>query len=205
MSRLRLLACLAVLQAAYAGGLGAQVRFRFIGADMYGGIVLTPNTEVGFAFGTRIGLLELGGTRLRAGAIIDWWTAENTELDVEVRDIVSGIDLWKDFGTSGWFRPYLGIGFGIHSVDVSPASGQDSLQPVPAEAAQLEGFRPGASAFGGATFRLSTTGAIWAIAEYRYNLVRDISNQEIRVGLRLLIRGSRGEGGGEGGSKAGRG
>ena len=92
--------------------------------------MLTPDTEVGFAFGTRIGLLELGGTRLRAGAIIDWWAAENTELDVEVRDIVSGIDLWKDFGTSGWFRPYLGIGLGIHSVDVSPASGQDSLQPV---------------------------------------------------------------------------
>lgn len=165
-----------------------SIAFRFIGADMYGGLVVPADTDVGFAFGTRIGLLEIPGRGLRAGLVIDWWAADHSRLGLEVRDIVSGVDFWKDFGGGGWFRPFVGIGTAVHAADVSRMDGS-ATAPLPAEARELDGLRPGLSAFGGVTLRLTHTGAIWSILEYRYNAIPDISNHEIRAGLRLLIRG----------------
>ena len=164
-----------------------SIALRFIGADMYGGLVVPAETDVGFAFGTRIGLLEIPGRAIRAGLVIDWWAADHSGLGLEVRDIVSGVDFWKDFGNASWFRPFAGVGTAVHAADVSRMDG--SVAPLPSEAQELDGVRLGVSAFGGVTVRITHTGAIWSILEYRYNAVPDIANHEIRAGLRLLIRG----------------
>ena len=80
------------------------------------------------------------------------------------------------------------MGTAVHAADVSRIDGSigDPLSP---EAQELDGLRLGISGFGGLTLRLTHTGAIWSIVEYRYNAVPDIANHEIRAGLRLLIRG----------------
>lgn len=155
---------------------------------MYGGLVLPADTDVGFAFGTRIGLLDFLDRDLRAGLVIDWWAADHTGLGVEVRDIVSGVDFWKDFRGTSWLRPFAGVGTAVHAVDVSRIENRVG-GPLSSGARELDGIRLGISAFGGVTVRLTHTGTIWSIVEYRYNAVPDIANHEIRAGLRLLIRG----------------
>lgn len=179
---------LSLLLAASSPVPAQSVAFRFVGADMYGGLVVPSGTDVGFAFGTRIALLEIPGRGLRAGLVVDWWAADHSDLRLEVRDIVSGIDFWKDFGGPTRLRPFAGVGAAVHSADASRLD-RGSGAPLPPEADELDGLRLGVSAFGGATLRLTQTGAIWSIIEYRYNAVPDLPNHEIRVGLRLLIRG----------------
>jgi hypothetical protein len=53
------------------------------------------------------------------------------------------------------------------------------------EADQLEGARLGASGFGGVALRLSRTGTIWLVAEFRYTSITDVPYQEARLGFRL--------------------
>ncbi len=180
----------ALLIALWPGTLTAQTKILFIGADMYGGVVLPKDTDLGFAFGTRVGLLEVGGVKIRGGLVVDWWTAERPEIDADVRDIASGLDFWKDFHLTSWFRPFLGVGTALHSIDATRIDGTVSDELEPPQVEQLDGYRLGAAGFGGATLRLSSTGAIWTVLEYRYTAISDLPNHEVRLGLRLLIRGS---------------
>lgn len=174
-----------VAAAALPGRLAAQaVDIRFLGIDMYGGTVLPVDSRLGVAFGTRIGLGDLFGRGLRMGVEIDWWTAERRGAELDVRDIIGGVAFWREFDSAGWLRPFLGLSTAVHSIDTSPSDG-GRVESDPALAERLDGYRLGASGYAGLTFRLTQTGAIWLVVEYRYSAISQVSNHELRAGARL--------------------
>ncbi len=167
-----------------AEGLGAQtLGFRLGPIDMYGGVVLASESEPGVAFGARVGLADVFHRALLAGVELDWWTVQREDTQLELRDIIVGIAVWRELAT-GALRPFLGLGAAVHSVHASGDGGAQFLQSR--EAAELDGYRVGASGFAGLSLRLSHTGAIWVFLEYRYSAVRRVSHQELRAGVRLL-------------------
>lgn len=160
------------------------IDFRLVAIDMYGGAVWPADTESGIAFGSRLGFADMFGRFLRLGFELDWWTAELMGTDLEVRDAVGGLALWKDTPAAA-FRGYLGIAGSLHALDISRKDGsriEDGESPA---AAQLDGVRFGASAFAGAMVRITQTGAIWLVGEYRYTAVADLPYHEVRLGIRL--------------------
>jgi hypothetical protein len=165
------------------------IDIRFVTIDMYGGPVWASQSELGVAFGGRLGFADLFNRALHMGVELDWWTAERAEADLEVRDALGGLAVWRDITSSAALRPFLGLAVALHSIDTSRTDGSGFEGGESLEARQLEGVRVGASGFAGLTLRLSRTGAIWLIVEYRYTIVSEISNQELRAGLRLLGSG----------------
>jgi hypothetical protein len=162
------------------------VDIRFVAIDMYGGPVWASQSEPGVAFGGRLGFADLFDRSLHMGLELDWWTAGRANTDLEVRDALGGLAVWRDIASSGVLRPFLGLAAGLHSIDTSRTDGTGIENGASIEARRLEGVRAGASGFAGLTLRLSRTGAIWLIVEYRYTIVSEVSNHELRAGLRLL-------------------
>ena len=180
-SRLITTGAAAVLLFAPAPLCAQLLDFRFVAIDMLGGVASVSDTGYGVAFGTRFGFADFFGSA-RLGIEIDWWTAEHEAPAYEVRDIMGGLAVWRDFGSAA-IRPYIGAGAGIHSINTSPV---DSIGgQLPPQARRLQGVRVGASGFAGLTLRLSSTGAIWLVLEYRYTAISDVPYQELRAGLRL--------------------
>jgi len=163
--------------------------FRFVAIDMYGGPAWPADSEVGVAFGGRLGFADLFGRTVQMGLQLDWWAAGREFGDLEVRDAVGGLDFWADLAHPRTVRPYLGLGAALHSIDTSRKDGSPIEDGESLEAARLDGLKVGASGYAGLTLRLTGTGAIWLVAEYRYNIVSDISYQQLRAGLRLAGSG----------------
>ncbi len=182
-----LLGCCALLHLTAAPGVGLPqtVALRFGAIDMYGGVVLAEGSEAGVAFGGRLGLFDLFGRRLRAGPELSWWTAPLRGEELEVRDVVGGLAAWRSWRRDRVLRPYLGLGAGLHSVDVTRPDGSRLRPGESPEAARLDGNRIGVSVFAGITVRLTATGAIHSIIEYRYSWISRIMHHEVRVGARL--------------------
>ena len=155
--------------------------FRFVAIDMLGGVVSVSDTGDGVAFGARFGFADFFGSA-KIGIEADWWTAEHQDPAYEVRDIMGGLAVWEDFGSAA-IRPYLGAGAGIHSIDTSPIDSIGGQLPI--QALRLQGVRVGASGFAGFALRLSSTGAIWMVLEYRYTAISQVPYHELRAGLRL--------------------
>jgi hypothetical protein len=173
------------------GRLDAQfVDIRFVAIDMFGGSVWPDESEVGVAFGGRLGFADLFGSVLHMGIELDWWSADRKNSDLAVRDALAGLAFWSDILRGGGVRPYLGAGVSLHSIDVSRAEGSSFQDGQLLEAERLRGVRFGASGFLGFAFRLSATGAIWLLAEYRYTAISEIPFHEARLGFRLLGSGS---------------
>jgi len=172
-----------------AAPLDAQaIDFRFVGIDMFGGAAWVAKSDVGVAFGSRIGFADLMGRRLRLGFELDWWSAGRKDSDAAVRDALGGLALWIDIGKGHALRSFLGGAASLHWIDVSFDDGAvfpggDSLL-----AEELEGVRLGASGFVGAALRLSQTGTIWLVGEYRYTSITDLPYHEARLGFRLSGR-----------------
>jgi len=182
-----LIVCAGAASSLTARRLSAQaVSLRVSGIDMYGGIVLPKDSELGVAFGARVGLADLFDGAARAGFELDWWTAKRSGADLKVRDIIAGFAVWREFGDSNSLRPFLGLGTALHAVDVSRADGTRLLAGESAEADQLDGYRMGGDAFAGLTLKLTQTGAVWLVVEYRYAALSSIAHHEIRAGARLL-------------------
>jgi hypothetical protein len=158
------------------------VKLRFVAIDMLGGAAVVSEADVGVAFGTRFGFADFMGGAARLGLEMDWWTAQYDSPAFEMRDIMGGLAIWREF-TRGGLRPYLGGGVSIHWIGTSPVDGVDGV--LPPEARALQGTRLGASGFAGFALRLSQTGAIWLLIEYRYTAISDVPFQELRAGLRL--------------------
>ena len=169
-----------------AGRLSAQlIDLRFVALDMYGGAAWPADSETGVAFGGRLGFADLFDHFAVMGLSLDWWAAGREIGDLEVRDIAGGLDFWLDLMHSRTLRPYVGIGAALHSIDTSRKDGSRFPDGGSPEAERLDGLKFGGSGYAGLTLRLTRTGAIWVIAEYRYNLVSNVSYQELRAGLRL--------------------
>lgn len=161
---------------------------RVASVDIAGGALFAADSEVGVSFGTRLAAAELFGRTLRAGVHFDWWTADRRRSEIEVRDVTIGLSFWKTIGrATASVRPYLGAGTAVHSVDTSLADGRPFPGETPPQAARLEGVRIGASAFGGFSFRLTRTGAIRLLLEYRFTALARASHHEARLGTRLLL------------------
>ncbi len=170
------------------GRLDAQViDFRFVGIDMFGGAAWVADSDVGVSFGGRLGFADLVGRALRLGFELDWWSAGRRSTDATARDALGGLALWFELARGGVLRPFLGGGASLHWIDVTPG---DAILPPGSgvDADELEGARLGASAFGGAALRLSRTGTIWLVAEYRYTSITDVPYHEARLGFRLSGR-----------------
>ncbi len=179
--------CAGAASSLTAGRLPAQtVSLRVSGIDMYGGIVLPQDSDLGVAFGARVGLADLFDGAARAGFELDWWTAKRSGADLKTRDIIAGFAVWKEFGGANLLRPFFGLGTALHAVDVSRADGTRLLAGESAEADRLDGYRMGADVFAGLTLKLTPTGALWLVVEYRYAALSSISHHEIRAGARLL-------------------
>lgn len=159
------------------------VKVRFSGVDMLGGSVWPNDADIGVAFGTRLGIADLFDAAVQLGLEMDWWTAALKGVDLDLRDIMGGIAVWHEFGARSWIRPYLGLGFALHVFDTS--SRIEPVGPALVVSDRMDGYRGGASGFGGLAARLSRTGAIWLVAEYRYTAVSGVSYQELRAGFRL--------------------
>lgn len=174
---------------------GQGVKFRLLEIDMYGGPVAAVSSELGVVFGTRLGFVTIGSESVRLGASLGWWTARRRRSRLDVRDVVLGLEGWRQLSPAGWLRSYFGIGADLHAVDStlgeSVPSGGGSLQDLAGSdaAASLDGYRLGGSGFAGAAARLSEAGAIWLIVEYRYSAASRISNQQVRAGVRLSLSG----------------
>ncbi len=153
---------------------------------MYGGAVFPTGLDLGVAFGARVGLVDLFGRAFHAGLELDWWTADRQDSRISVRDAIASLSLWRGVGGSGVLRPFFGLSGSLHSLD---AAGDDRALLSPGELAEargLDGYRLGAAGFAGLTVRLSATGAIWLILEYRYAAVSRVSHHQLRAGARLL-------------------
>jgi opacity protein-like surface antigen len=173
------------------GRLDAQfIDIRFVAIDMFGGAVWPDESEVGVAFGGRLGFADLFGRTLHMGFELDWWSADRKSSDLAVRDAMGGLAFWVDVVRRGGVRPYLGAGVSLHSIDVSrfDDSGSQGGQLLGAE--RLDGVRFGASGLLGVALRLTATGAIWLLAEYRYTAISEIPYHEARLGFRLFGSGS---------------
>ncbi|UCC73491.1 MAG: hypothetical protein JSV86_02720 [Gemmatimonadota bacterium] len=131
-------------------------------------------------------LLDLFDRALQAGFELEWWTAERSDAELEVRDIVAGVAFLTELSRTGLLRPYLGFAAGLHSVDTSRVGGDRFLEGESAEAERISGCRAGASGFAGLAVRLTGTGSIWLILEYRYTAVSELPHHELRGGARLL-------------------
>ncbi len=81
--------------------------------------------------------------------------------------------------------PFLGVSTALHSVDVTGPGGGSVAPADSTLAASLDGYRFGVGGFAGLALRLTQTGAIWLVAEYRYTAVARVSHHEIRGGVRL--------------------
>jgi opacity protein-like surface antigen len=123
------------------------------------------------------------------GLALDWWAAGREIGDLEVRDAVGGLDFWLDLTNSKTFSPYIGVGAALHSINTSRKDGSQIPDGESPEAERLDGLKFGGSGYAGLTLRITRTGAIWVIAEYRYSLVSNASYQELRAGLRLAGSG----------------
>lgn len=169
--------------------LDAQViDFRFLGIDMFGGAAWAAESDMGVAFGGRLGFADLVGRSLRLGFEVDWWSAEHRAPNLAVRDAMGGLALWIDIGRGHTLRPFLGGGASLHWIDASLEGGTGFPGDESLTAGELEGVRLGASGFAGAALRLSRTGAIWLVAEYRYTSITDLPYHEARLGFRLAGR-----------------
>lgn len=165
------------------------VDLRFVAIDMQGGAVVPRHSEAGVSFGARLGLADLFGGWLHTGPELGWWTAERADADLERRDLVAGLAIWKSLRLGRVLRPYLGVSAALHSVDVTGPGGGNVALADAALARSLDGHRIGAGGFAGLALRLTTTGAIWLLADYRYTAVSRSSHQEIRAGIRLAGSG----------------
>jgi hypothetical protein len=175
---------------AVPGRLDAQfIDIRFVALDMFGGAVWPDGSEVGVAFGGRIGFADLFGRALHMGFELDWWSADRKSSDLAVRDAMAGLAFWSDIVGSGAVRPYLGAGVSVHSIDTSRADDAGFPDGQSLDSEGLEGERFGASGLLGVALRLSATGAIWLLAEYRYTAISEIPYHEARLGFRLLGSG----------------
>jgi len=163
---------------------------RFVALDMYGGAAWPSASETGVAFGGRLSFADLFERFAVMGLSLDWWAAGRAIGDLEVRDISGGFDFWVDLLKSKSFRPYVGVGAALHSFDTSRKDGSQIPDGELPPTARLDGLKFGGSGYAGLTLRLTETGAIWVIAEYRYNLVSSVSYHELRAGLRLAGSGS---------------
>ncbi len=173
-----------------ANTLSAQlIDLRFVALDMYGGAAWPADSETGVAFGGRLSLADLFDRFAVMGLALDWWAAGREIGDLEVRDAVGGFDFWVDLTRWSALRPYVGVGAALHSIDTSRRDGSRLPDGESPEAERLDGLRFGGSGYAGLTLRITHTGAIWVIAEYRYNLVSNVSYQELRAGLRLAGSG----------------
>jgi opacity protein-like surface antigen len=169
-----------------AGRSSAQaIDLRFVALDMYGGAAWPTDSETGVAFGGRLSFADLFDRFAAMGFSLDWWAAGRAIGDLEVRDISGGFDFWLDVLESRTLKPYLGVGVALHSFDTSRKDGSPIPDGQSPEAEMLDGVKFGGSGYAGLTLRITQTGAIWVIAEYRYNLVSNLSYHELRVGLRL--------------------
>jgi len=176
------------LTAAPSSVVAQAVSFRVASVDMQGSAVFAANSEVGAGFGARLAVAELFGHRLRAGLRFDWWTADRSDSEIELRDVIVGLSFWKSLGSAATIvRPYLGLATAVHSLDASLMGGAPFPGERPLEADRLEGVRVGASAFTGLSLRLTRTGAIRALAEYRFTALSRPSHHEVRIGARLLL------------------
>lgn len=183
----RITGCLAIGLLLAAGELAAQaVAFRLSGVDMFGGAVLPAESELGVAFGARVGLLDLFARSVHAGLELEWWTAERQDDEFEVRDIVFGLTFLSELARAGLLRPYLGLNVALHSLDTSRLGGERFLEDEPPAAERISGYRAGGGVFAGLALRLTRTGAIWLLAEYRYTAVARVAHHELRAGARLL-------------------
>ncbi len=179
--------CLAVGLLFVVEGLSAQpVAFRVSAVDMFGGAVFPTQADPGVVFGARVGLLDLFDRSVQAGLELEWWTAERPDVELEVRDIVFGLAILKQLSVAGLLRPYLGLSAALHSVDTSRLGGERFLEDEPLAAERISGYRAGAGACAGLGLRLTPTGAIWLLFEYRYAAVSQVSHHEVRAGARLL-------------------
>ncbi len=184
---LRTVGCLAIGLLFVAESLSAQpVAFRVSAVDMFGGAVFPSQADPGVVFGARVGLFDLFDRSVQAGLELEWWTAERPDVELEVRDIVFGLAFLKQLSRTGLLRPYLGVSAALHSVDTSRLGGDRFLGDVPLAAERISGYRAGAGVFGGLGLRLTRTGAIWLLFEYRYAAVSRVSHHEVRGGARLL-------------------
>jgi hypothetical protein len=174
----------AVLTLAPAPLFAQLIDFRFVGIDMSGGAVWPSDSRVGVVFGARLGFADLLGRALHAGLEIDWWSADRKDADLEVRDALGGLAFWKELAGARTVRPYLGLGAAFHSLDLSRRDGTQ-LPDGGSPAAEPEGVRVGLSGFAGLAIRLTQTGAIRLVVEYRYVAVSDVANHQLRVGARL--------------------
>lgn len=169
-----------------AQDVSAQViSFRLSTLDMFGGVVLPRNAMTGVTFGTRVGLASVFGRSARLGIVLSWWTADRGDVPVDVRDLVLHVDVWREFGSSR-ARAYLGLGAGLHALD----STLQDVRVAPDRMTRrvvddLEGYRPGAAGLAGASLRVTSTGVIWLVMEYRFSAVARASHHEVRAGLRL--------------------
>ena len=169
-------------------GVAQLISIRVASVEMQGGAVFPSSAEVGSGFGARLAVADLFGRRLRTGLRFDWWTADRRDSDIEVRDIIVGLSFWRSLGSPATLaRPYLGVGTAVHSVDASLSGGRPFPGEPPPEAARIEGVRIGASAFAGLSVRLTDTGAIRMLAEYRFTTLSQLSHHEARIGARLLL------------------
>lgn len=177
---------LALATLAAASPLRSQiVALRFVAIDMQGGMVIPSESEPGVSFGARLGLADLFGRWLQVGPELGWWAAERSDADLEHRDIVAGLAFWRGLGSGGTVRPFLGVSGALHSVDVTGPNGGDIAPGDSALAASLDGYGFGVGGFAGLALRLTQTGAIWLVTEYRYTAVARVSHHEIRGGVRL--------------------
>jgi hypothetical protein len=182
----RILSCTAIGLLLAARGLTAQaVDFRVGAVDMFGGAVFAPESDPGVGFGARVGLLDLVNRSLQVTLEFEWWTADRQDVELEVRDIVFGLAFLKKLSETAPLRPYFGLSAALHSIDTSRLGGDRFLEDEPPEAQRISGYRAGASGFAGIGLRLTHTGAIWLLVEYRYTTVSELPHHEVRAGARL--------------------
>ena len=161
---------------------------RVASIDVMGGSLLADGSETGVTFGARVAAAELFGAWVRTGVEFAWWTAERRHADIDVRDVVIGLSFWKTLGgPTSLARPYVGIIAGVHSFTTSRSDGSPFVGPLPHEARRLEGIRLGAGGFAGVSLRLTRTGVIRLLTEYRFTAVSRIPHHEVRAGARLLL------------------
>ncbi|UCC83600.1 MAG: hypothetical protein JSW46_01320 [Gemmatimonadota bacterium] len=183
----RTVSCFAIGLAFVAQGLSAQpVAFRVSAVDMVGGAVFPSQADPGVVFGARVGLFDLFARSVQAGLELEWWTAERPDVELEIRDIVFGLAFLRQLSSTGLLRPYFGLSAALHSVDASRLGGDRFLEGESLAAQRISGNRAGAGAFVGLGLRLTGTGAIWLLVEYRYAAVSRVSHHEVRGGARLL-------------------
>lgn len=169
-------------------GTAQLVTLRVASVEMQGGAVLASDFDTGVTFGTRLAVFELFGRQARAGLDFTWWTADRDGQDIEVRDVAIGLSIWRSARSpASLLRPYVGATGAVHSLNTSRDGGAPFFGERPAAARRLEGLRVGASLFAGVSLRLTATGAIRLLMEYRFTILSRPTHHELRAGARLLL------------------